>query len=172
MSLRYALEVAVNGTTGPRATLFTDSIAPSGAGVSPGNDQRRGFSRRRGGLAEEREILKTETSRRSRLSSSRSSLVRPWRAPRSTSAWRTQLRNVWPEIPRSFAIVGTDRSELERTSATASRRNSLGYGGRDLAIETPSSGPDRAKRLGVHESGGTPLRRRTRFGPGRIVPAK
>ena len=35
----------------PRHTFFTGSVAPSGAGVSPGNDQRRGFSRRSGGRA-------------------------------------------------------------------------------------------------------------------------
>jgi hypothetical protein len=49
MSLTYALEAAINGTTGPRATLFSGSIAPSGDGVDPDDNQRQGFSPRRGG---------------------------------------------------------------------------------------------------------------------------
>src|SRR5215210_3165579 len=69
----------------------------------------------------------TLTSRRRRRSSSCSSLLRPSRSPASTAAWRVQIRSVSVETPRSDAISVSGRP-LRRYSATASRRNSGGYG--------------------------------------------
>jgi hypothetical protein len=78
------------------------------------------------------------TSRRSRPSSSRSSVVRPSaRTPSSRSACATQLR--------VDCAVGSNNSSgvrPDRTSSTSRRRNSSGYGGRDLAIVNSSS-PER-----------------------------
>ena len=51
MSLLFALKAAVNGTTGPRAILMYGLRRTKHVGVSPGNDQRREFSRRTGGRA-------------------------------------------------------------------------------------------------------------------------
>src|SRR5262249_30868377 len=55
------------------------------------------------------------------------SLVSPSRRPPSTSAWRTHIRSVSVEIPSSTAISLSGRPDL-RTSSTASRLNSGGYG--------------------------------------------
>src|SRR5919197_2705991 len=66
-------------------------------------------------------------SRRRRRSSCCSAVVsspgRPW--PASTSAWRTPLRRVWPETPRSLASSGIVLP-LVRASSTASARNAAG----------------------------------------------
>ncbi len=69
----------------------------------------------------------TRTSRRSRRSSPRSSLVRPGCSPASTVDCLTHSRNDSDETPRSSAISLSERP-LRRYSATASRRNSGGYG--------------------------------------------
>src|SRR5207249_4361238 len=69
----------------------------------------------------------TRTSRRSRRNSSRSSLVRPDCSPASTADCLTHSRSDSDETPRSCAISRNDRS-LRRYNATASRRNSGGYG--------------------------------------------
>src|SRR5439155_7438879 len=69
----------------------------------------------------------TRTSRRSRRSSSRSSVVGPGCSPTSIAAWLTQIRNDSDETPRSCAISLSARP-LRRYNATASRRNSGGYG--------------------------------------------
>src|SRR4051794_4804531 len=75
-------------------------------------------------------------SRRSRRSSSRSSLVSPSRRPpRSSSVCLTQLRSDCGETPSSSAIWGIE-PPLERTSSTACRRNSGEYGGRPDGMNT------------------------------------
>jgi len=73
---------------------------------------------------------------RARERRTRSSEVRPGRPPASRSSWATQLRSVWPEIPRSLAIRGITSPEL-LTRRTASARNSGGYGGRERGTLTP-----------------------------------
>jgi hypothetical protein len=75
-----------------------------------------------------RSCSRVRFSRRRRLSSSRSSVVRPSRRPASTSACLIQLRRVWLEMPRSSATWAIERSVFW-TSCTASRRNSGVYGG-------------------------------------------
>src|SRR5581483_4984989 len=67
------------------------------------------------------------TLRRSSRSSARSSVVRPSRLPASTAACAVHTRSVSVEIPRSPATSFRERPLL-RYSATASRRNSGGYG--------------------------------------------
>src|SRR5215210_898884 len=69
----------------------------------------------------------TFTWRRSRRSSSRSSLLSPSRSPASISACLHQIRSDSYETPSSPAISRTARP-LETTNATASRRNASGYG--------------------------------------------
>jgi hypothetical protein len=72
-------------------------------------------------------------SRRNRLSSSRSSVVRPsWRWLSSRSACATQFRIAWADGSDSCARSSGRRPT--RTSSTIRRRNSAGYGGRDLGI--------------------------------------
>src|SRR5262245_1642650 len=72
-------------------------------------------------------------SRRNRLSSSRSSVVRPsWRRPSFRSACATQFRIAWADGSNSCASSSGVRPA--RTSSTIRRRNSAGYGGRDLGI--------------------------------------
>src|SRR5215204_7176857 len=67
-------------------------------------------------------------SRRRRLSSSRSAVVRPSsRSPRSSCSRLTQLRRHDSAIESSRAIAEIDRSPW-RTSANAPSRNSFGYG--------------------------------------------
>jgi hypothetical protein len=51
MSLTYALEAAVNGSTGPRAILIDGLARTKQRRRRSGQHQRRGFSRRRGGRA-------------------------------------------------------------------------------------------------------------------------
>src|SRR2546423_11418727 len=72
--------------------------------------------------------LRTLFSRRSLLSSSRSSVVSPSRSPWSIWACLTQFLKEVPEIPRSLAICEMDLPE-ERTSCTASALNCGGYCG-------------------------------------------
>src|SRR5579862_657145 len=67
------------------------------------------------------------TWRRSRRSSSRSSLVNPGCLPASTADCLTQIRNDSDDTRRSLAISFSERPLL-RYNATASRRNSGGYG--------------------------------------------
>jgi hypothetical protein len=51
MSLTYALEAAVNGTTGLRAILLYRLVRTKHCRRRSGQHQRRGFSRRTGGRA-------------------------------------------------------------------------------------------------------------------------
>src|SRR5215208_138893 len=75
-----------------------------------------------------RSCFRTLTSRRSLLSSSRSSEVSPSRSPWSISACLSQRRlSDSSVIPSSLATWRKDFSE-ERKSRTASSRNSGGYG--------------------------------------------
>src|SRR5215217_2220924 len=67
-------------------------------------------------------------SRRSRRSSSRSSVVKPSALPSSTSTWRDQFRNDCSEHPSSRANCGIGRP-LDLSNRTASARNSFEYGG-------------------------------------------
>src|SRR6266540_2186256 len=72
-----------------------------------------------------RSIRSSATSRRSRRNSSRSLLVSPSSSPWSMRSWVTHWRSVSRLRPSSRATWVTVLS-LERTSATASRRNSAG----------------------------------------------
>ena len=115
MSLIFALEAAVNGPTGPRAILSTGSVAPSGAGVSPGNDQRPGFSRRTGGRAPcghghfsqdlplhpQLRVLIPQPPQLFSLIA----LSPPGRSPLAAFSSFTQCLNVTSEIPRSLASL-------------------------------------------------------------------
>ena len=72
-------------------------------------------------------------SRRKRLSSSRSAVVKPsFLRPSSRSACRTQFRIAWADGSNSRASSSAVRPA--RTSSTIWRRNSAGYGGRVLGI--------------------------------------
>jgi hypothetical protein len=73
-------------------------------------------------------------SRRSRLSSSHSSVVRPSARPASTSRRGRQFRSVCSDTPSSAATCLS--AVPERISSTAWRRNFGGYGGRVLGIWT------------------------------------
>src|SRR5882724_4229696 len=99
----------------------------------------------------------TRFSRRSRLSSSRSSVVSPsLRLPSSRSACRTQF-----QIECADGSNCRDNSagvRPDRTSSTILRRNSAGYGERLFAIVNSSLRRAYSpKRSGVHETGATPL---------------
>jgi hypothetical protein len=74
-----------------------------------------------------RSCFRTLTSRRSLLSSSRSSVVSPSRSPWSISAYLTQRLSDSSAMPSSLATCGKDFSE-ERKSRSACSRNSGGYG--------------------------------------------
>src|SRR5437667_3941658 len=85
-----------------------------------------------------RSSRRTLFSRRSRRSSSRSSVVRPsWRWPSSRSAWATQLR-IDCAVGSNFS-ASSSGFRPARTISTSRRLNSGGYGTWDLGIVNSSS---------------------------------
>ncbi len=86
-----------------------------------------------------RSVRSVRFSRRRRVSSARSSLVRPSAAPASASAWMTQRRQDSLAMPRSCATWRIDWPGC-RARRTASARNSGGYGGLPRGMWTPILG--------------------------------
>ena len=111
----------------------------------PKNDYRVSLSRAKKAAAFfriSRSCSRTRTRRRSCVSSSLSSLLRrPSRRPASTSIRFDQFLSVCAETPSALATSAIDRPA--RTSSTASRRKSSGYGGRVLGTHTTSFPPGR-----------------------------
>ena len=141
MSLTYALEAAVNGTTGPRATLFDGLESHQAATASIRTTTNAGDSHPAEAAAVaasgtflriSRSIRSLAFSSLSRCSSSRSSPDSPpGRSPRSAFSSFSQLRSVTSEIPNDLASLRCGWSP-SRARRIASRRNSSGYGGRVL----------------------------------------
>ena len=113
MSLTYALEAAVNGTTGPRATLFDGLESHQAATASIRTTTNAGDSHpaEAGAVAARgtfrrisRSIRSFAFSSRNRPSSSRSSrLSPPGRSPRAAFSSCTQRLSETSETPKSLA---------------------------------------------------------------------
>ena len=104
-----------------------------------------------------RSSRRTRFSRRSRLSSSRSSLLTPSARPASTSSRLSHVRSVCcgdPQAPRRLGqrpLTGADQRDGFTTELLGVRRARLGHGHHILP-----AGPDRPKRSSVHGPGGIP----------------
>ena len=96
-------------------------------------------------------------SRRSRRSSSRSSVVRPSASPSSTSTWRDQLRSDCSEQPSSRASCGIGRP-LDLQQPDRLGPELLRIRRRLWHRQTSSPPASRPSRSDVHETGGTPER--------------
>ena len=166
MSLTYALEAAVNGTTGPRATLFYGLDRTKRRRRRSGREPTPGILPRRGGRRSghghffwiSRSSRRIRFSRRRRPSSSAPRWSRP---PRD----RRNVLTLQPGPQRPPPNPEALRRLRQRPLPRADQRNGfttelLGYGGRVLGMDTtsfPLGRTDPGDQVSTHPGAFQPL---------------